>query len=179
LYRAALRLLPAEFRARYAEEMQLLFAERLADVSSAKWWATLTECCNVVLISGRVRLARQPVQAPALIALLILLALVRAPTHQAMPTVGLTPTDSVDFVARDPAGEFTLHVRYGRAVGGSIDHYRLTRRQLIQTPDSIRVLNPRGRVLFAVAYNRDDARIEWAARPAECRGRALDCEASP
>lgn len=175
IYRLSLRLLPYDFRSRYADEMKLSFSERLADQAEAKWSATFAECCNVLVTALRVHIGRQPVQAPALIALMVLLAFVRAPGDQVAPRIGLAPMDSVDFVARDPAGEFTLHVRYGRAVGGTVDHYRLTRQQLVQTPDSIRVLNPHGQVLFAVSYNRDAARIQWAARPAECRGRALQC----
>lgn len=175
LYRVSLSLLPHDFRGRYADEMELLFSERLADDRRASWSVTFVECCNVVLTAARARIGRQPVQAPALIALTVLLAFVRVPGDQAAPRIGLAPTDSVDFRASDPAGEFTLRVRYGRAVGGTVDHYRLTRQQLIQTPDSIRVLNPHGQVLFAVSYNRDAARIQWAARPAECRGRALQC----
>jgi hypothetical protein len=177
VYRASLRLLPHDFRGRYADQMELLFSERLADESTAKWSTTFVECCNVVMTAVRVRFGGQPLQAPALIALTVVLAFVR-PSHQALPRIGLAPVDSVDFVARDPAGEFTLHLRYGRAVGGTIDHYRLTRRHLIQTQDSIRVLSPHGRVLFAVSYNRDAARIQWAARPAACRGRALECGAT-
>jgi hypothetical protein len=177
VYRVALRLLPRDFHARYADEMELLFSERLADESTAKWPATAAECCNVMLTSVRVRLGRQPMQAPALIALMLLLAFVPVPRQQTTPRIGLAPMDSVDFVASDPAGEFTLHLRYGRAVGGTIDQYRLSRNQLVQTADSIRVLNPHGRVLFAVSYNRDAARIQWAARPAACRGRALECGA--
>jgi hypothetical protein len=177
LYRAFLRLLPDDFRSRYADEMELLFTERLTN-ESAGWSSTFVECCNVLVTAVRVRVGRQPVQAPALIALTVLLAFVRVPGNQTAPRIGLAPMDSVDFVASDPAGEFTLHLRYGRPVGGTIDHYRLTREQLIQTPDSIRVLNPHGRVLFAVSYNREAARIQWAARPAACRGRALECGAA-
>jgi hypothetical protein len=177
LYRAFLGLLPHDFRSRYADEMELLFTELLTN-GSAGWSSTFVECCNVVVTAVRVRLGRQPVQAPALIALTVLLAFVRVPGGQTAQRIGLAPMDSVDFVATDPAGDFTLHLRYGRPVGGTIDQYRLTREQLIQTADSIRVLNPHGRVLFAVSYNRDAARIQWAARPAACRGRALECWAA-
>ena len=176
IYRLALRSLPADFRARYADQMELLFTERLQEINN--WSVALAECCNVFWIAARVRLGRQPLQAPALIALTVILALVRVPDG-APPRIGLAPADSVDFVARDPAGEFTLHLRYGRPVGGTIDEHQLTRSQFIQTEDSIRVLNPRGRVLFAVAYDRASARIAWTARPAQCRGRALEREAAP
>ena len=180
VYRCAVRALPDDFRTRYGEEMELSFTERLRDESTDhKWLATLAESCNVLLIAAQTRLGRQPLQAPALIALTVVLAFVRVPTVATSARVGLAPADSVDFVASDPAGDFTLHLRYGRAIGGTIDHQRLSRQQLIQTSDSIRVLNQRGRVLFAVAYNRDAAQIQWAARPAQCRGRALDCEIAP
>jgi hypothetical protein len=175
LYRVSLRLLPHDFRTRYAEEMEWLFRERVAEEARTGWSMTFAECGSVLLTAARVRVGRQPAQAPALIALTLLLAFVRVPGNQTAPHIGLAPMDSVDFNASDPAGEFTLHLRYGRAVGGTIDDHRLTRRQLIQTADSIRVLNQHGDVLFAVSYNRDAARIQWAARPAECRGRALEC----
>jgi hypothetical protein len=109
----------------------------------------------------------------------VLLAMVHTPTTEPPVRIGLTPADSVDFIAQDPAGEFTLHVRYGRAVGATIDRNHLNRHQLQQTKDSIRVLNPHGRVLFAVAYDRDQATIQWEARPASCKGRALVCGAEP
>src|SRR5688572_4912386 len=154
VYRGAMRALPDDFRARYGDEMELLFTERLRDDSvDSKWLATLAEACNVLLIAARTRLGRQPLQAPALIALTVMLAFVRVPGAATSARVGLASADSVDFIARDPAGDFTLHLRYGRAIGGTIDQHRLSRQQLIQTSDSIRVLNPRGRVLFAVAYN--------------------------
>lgn len=118
---------------------------------------------------------QQPLQAPALIALFVMLTLVRTPDTYTPPAFANAPLDSVDFRATDPAGQFTLHVRYGRAVAGSVDNHRVSRRQLIQTADSIRVLNPRGRVLFAVKYNRDDATIQWSPRPVTCKGRTLSC----
>ena len=178
LYALAVRALPEPFRMRYGDDMEAVFAERLSegDAISDAIRITMSECSNVLVAGVRMRVTdQQPLQAPALIALFILLSLVRTPDSFTPATFANTPVDSVDFRATDPAGQFTLHVRYGRAVAGSVDNHRVSRRQLIQTEDSIRVLNPRGRVLFAVAYNRDEATIRWSPRPVACKGRALSC----
>ena len=85
--------------------MELLFSERLADDSQAGWSVTFVECCNVIVTAARARIGRQPVQAPALIALTVLLAFMRVPADQAAPRIGLAPMDSVDFVESTSFGK--------------------------------------------------------------------------
>ena len=180
VYGAAQRLLPADFSRRYADDMLSLFEDRLNDADGRADRATLAirETLNVAVTAAKLRLEmQQPLHAQAIVALFVLLSIIRAPDSYKPPLLMSAPVDSVDFRASDPAGEFTLHVRYGRAVGGSIDRHPVSRRQLIQTDDSIRVLNGRGRVLVAVKYNRDEAKIAWSPRPAACRGRTLSCGA--
>jgi hypothetical protein len=138
--------------------------ERLAETPS--WWLTGLECASVVLTSARLRAHEIPVRIPAMVTATLLLLMLRS----AAP-------ESVDFSATDPAGEFTLSMRRGRAIAGSIDRHPLNRDQLVHAGDSIRVLNAEGRVLFAVAYDKRAASIEWAARPASCKGRAMNCAA--
>ena len=169
-------LLPRTFRSRYGADMAVLLEDRLAETQDVveRGKLLLVECGNVLVTALRLRLRGYPLQAPALLMLIALLWLVRA--------TGSTPVmqpelaaDSVDFRATDPAGEFTLSLRAGRVVRATIDRQTLEQHQLVQTTDSIRVLNRTGRVLFAVAYDRDAGTIAWDARPAACRGRALQC----
>jgi hypothetical protein len=172
-YRAALRLLPPAFRARYACEMTEIASARIAEEG---WLGLLAECASVCVTALRLGLGSYAWRVPALAVAALLFMLLRSgPTFDT--TSAALPADSIDFQATDPAGEFTLQVRAGRVVAGSIDRQPLPRAQLVHTGDSIRVLNPKGRVLFAVAYKRDAATIEWEARPARCRGRALECGA--
>ena len=175
IYRSALAALPLHFRARYAEEMAALFEAELRS-SEACWRTTIAESWSVLIAAATLRCTRQTFQVPALLVIAALATLVQAPSQQTTPINGLAAVDSVQFVATDPAGHFTITVKHGRAVRASVDRHELSRRQLVQSGDSIRVLNPRGRVLFAVAYDRSNATIQWEARPAACRGRALDCE---
>jgi hypothetical protein len=179
MYSTALRALPQEFSGRYGAEMELLLTARLQSEASeiGRWQIASAECMNVLFTALQLRCRRQTIQKAALLGSVLLLAVVRMPDRGTPAVLAMSPADSVDFVATDPAGNFTLNVRYGRAVAGTIDHHPLSRRQLIQTGDSIRVLNPNGHVLFAVAYDRAEARIEWTARPAQCRGRPLTCAA--
>jgi hypothetical protein len=172
IYKWTLRLLPREFHKRYGDEMVLITRDR---VQSEGWAALLAECASVLISALQLRLGRRPLHAPALITALLLFTLLRGGAQPMAPRFALTARDSVDFSASDPAGEFTLRVRHGRAIAATIDQQPIGRNQLVHSGDSIRVLNPRGRVLFAVAYNRNTATINWEARPAACKGRALEC----
>jgi hypothetical protein len=173
LYRIALHMLPRKFRERHGREMMEIVRARVAEEGT---YGLMAECANVMIIALRIRFGRYPLQVPALVVIALLLVLVRSERAPVLSDA-TSPSDSIDFQATDPAGEFTLQVRAGRAVAGSIDRKPLSRQQLVHAGDSIRVLNPSGRVLFAVAYNRSTASIEWEARPARCRGRALECGA--
>jgi hypothetical protein len=172
IYQCALRLLPREFRKRYGDEMVLTARDR---IQSEGWSALLAECLSVLLTAVQLRLGRRPLHAPALITALLLFMLLRGGAQPMAPRFALSARDSVDFSASDPAGDFTLRVRHGRAIAATIDQQPISRKQLVHSGDSIHVLNRRGRVLFAVAYNRQAATINWEARPAACKGRALEC----
>jgi hypothetical protein len=163
-YRACLKLLPLEFGRRYGSEMIEIAEARIVEDGVS---AFVSECANVIVTAVRIRLGRYPLQVPALVVMVLLLMMMRG--------TGSSASNVVDFKATDPAGEFTLQVRNGRVIAGTLDRQPLSRRQLVHVGDSIRVLNQRGRVVFAVAYDPGTSTIEWTARPAACRGRVLDC----
>jgi hypothetical protein len=180
IFRTSLLFFPAYFRTAYADEMEQIFIERVAGLSPlAACATTLAEIVDVFISSVRVRVARATYARPAMIGVLGTIVLASAFTLQTLgrhPVAGLpAPLDSIDFNAHDPAGEFTLAIRHGRPVAATIDHVPLPRDRLLHSGDSIRFLGPSGRVVLAVAYYRDRARIEWQARPRLCRGRASDC----
>jgi hypothetical protein len=180
LFRASLHLLPNSFRDEYAEEMEEIFVERIASLPPlSACAATAAEIADVVLSSVRVRVARATYAGPAMIGVIGTIILASAFTVQTLgrhPVAGIpAPLDSIDFNAHDPAGEFTLAIRHGQPVAATIDRIPLPGNRLLHSGDSIRFLGPSGRVVLAVAYYRDRARIEWQARPRLCRGRASDC----
>ena len=162
-YQLMLRTLPRRFRERYGDEMTDIAADRIAVDGIA---GLLAECGNVLFVAARLRWQRPRLQWTAAVAMTLTLLLLRGSTGSA---------GSFEVTATDPAGEFTLVVQNGRAVGGSIDRQPLTPGQLVHAGDSIRVLAQTGNVLFAVAYDPDKSSIAWEPRPAHCRGRALSC----
>jgi hypothetical protein len=163
IYRAILLLAPRSFRIRFGREMTEIARERIAVEG---WRTVIAECSSLSAAVMRLRLRHHPVQAPALVVVALLLLMLRGEA---------TSASTVDFQATDPAGEFTISVRDGRVISGTIDRQPLQPGQLVHAGDSIRVLSANGRVLFAVAYDRTAETIEWEARPAHCRGRALEC----
>jgi hypothetical protein len=180
LFRATLRLFPTYFRNAYADEMEQIFLERIAPLPPlAACAAAFAEILDVALSAIRVRFARSVFLRPALIGVLgtvVLAAAVTVHTLDWSPAAAaFAPLDSIDFNAHDPAGEFTLTIRHGRPVAATIDHVPLPGNHLLHSGDSIRFLGPSGRVVLAVAYYRERARIEWQARPRACRGQPADC----
>ena len=165
-YRLILQALPRRFRERYGEEMTDIALDRIAVDGIA---GLLAECGSVLVAAARLRLHAPPLRWTAVTALVLTLLLLRGSPGNA---------GSFEVTATDPAGEFTLVMRDGRAVGGSIDRQPLAPGQLVHAGDSIRVLAQTGSVLFAVAYDADKSSIAWAPRPAHCRGRALSCGVS-
>jgi hypothetical protein len=160
--------------------MEEIFIERIASLSLlAACAATVAEIADVVISAVRLRFARATYARPAMIGVLGTIILASAFTIHTLgrnPVVRLSaPLDSIDFTAQDPAGEFTITVRHGQPVAATIDRVPLRRDRFIHAGDSIRFLGPSGRVVLAVAYYRERARIEWQARPSGCRGRAVDC----
>jgi hypothetical protein len=168
------------FRVGYADEMEEIFAERIDALSPlAATAATIAEIADVIVAAIRLRFARVAYARPAMIGVLgtIILASafsVRTLGHDSARGLPAA-VDSIDFSAQDPAGEFTITVRHGQPVAATIDRVPLRPDRLIHSGDSIRFLGPSGRVVLAVAYYRERARIEWQARPSGCRGRAVNC----
>ena len=162
-YRAVLRVLPRRFRSRYGDEMVEIAAERIA---VGGFIVLLSESGSVLLTAARLRLRRPQLELTAALAIALMILLLREDVSAA---------GDFEVKATDPAGEFTLVLRDGRAVAGTIDRQPLSPHQLVHAGDSIRVLAKTGAVLFAVAYDRDRSSIAWEPRSADCRGRALNC----
>lgn len=180
VFRASLHVFPASFRDGYAAEMEEIFFQRIVSLSPhAACTATVAEIADVVFSAMRLRFVRATYARPAMIGVLGTIILASAFTVRTLGGDSArgfrVPLDSIDFKAQDPAGEFTIAVRHGQPVAATIDRVPLRRDRLIQLGDSIRFLSPNGRVVLAVAYYRERARIEWQARPSGCRGRAADC----
>ena len=165
-YRLLLHALPRRFRERYGDEMMDIVLDRIA---TDGLMGLLAECGSVLVTAVRLRLPAPRLRWTAATAMALTLLLLRGSTGNA---------GSFEVTATDPAGEFTLVMRDGRAVGGSIDRQPLAPSQLVHAGDSIRVLAQTGTVLFAVEYDADRSAIAWEPRPARCRGRALSCGVS-
>jgi len=179
-FRASLHLFPGSFRDAYADEMEETFVERIASLSAlAACLTTIVEIADVVLSAIRARFELATYARPATIGVLGTIILASAFTVHTLgrsPAVTLsTAVDSIDFNAHDPAGEFTITVRHGQPVAATIDRVPLRPDRLVHSGDSIRLIGPSGRVVLAVAYYRERARIEWQARPSACRGHAVSC----
>ncbi len=179
LFVASLRLFPAEFRKTYAGEMEEIFVGRIESLDPlAACMILATEIIDVALSAIRVRFGDAVYLRPTTIGLgtIVVAAMITASAVQRNPAAAMrAPLDSIDFNAHDPAGEFTLAIRHGRPVAATIDHVPLPRNRLIHSGDSIHVLGPSGRVVLALAYYHDRARIEWQPRPRFCHGHAVDC----
>lgn len=180
LFRASLHLFPTSFRHAFANEMEGIFVERIASLPPlAACLVTVLEIVDVTASAIRVRVARPTYARSAMIGAfgtVVLAAMVTIATVQRNPVAAdFAPPDSIDFKAMDPAGEFTLTVRHGQLIAATIDHVPVPANRLLHSGDSVRFLGPGGRVVLAVAYFRDRARIEWQARPSVCRGRAVNC----
>ena len=180
LFCASLYLFPRSFRRAYGHEMLEIFSDKigaLPQLSACR--ATLLEVCDVAVAALRARADHAPHVQPALaagIAVAIGAAMITLFDRAWQPTVEISAeSDSIDFNAQDPAGEFTLTIRKGRPIAASIDREPLPAARLVHRGDSIRFLAPSGGVLMTVAYHRERARIEWQARPESCRGQATSC----
>lgn len=78
-------------------------------------------------------------------------------------TGGAAP-DSLDFRARDPAGEFTLSIRRGRVEAATVDGRRIPERRVVQAEDSIHVLARDGESLVSVHFDPGAGEIRWDPR---------------
>lgn len=182
VFRNALRLLPPAFRRSYADEMLEVFESRLALTRGfAAVRLTAVEAGDVVRTAARVALGSAASTQPALVGgfALALLATMLTLQQTAIPTHDLSApaTDSVDFSAIDPAGEFTLTIRAGRPVAATVDRVPLPTERVVQQGDSIRLLDPQGSVILSLAYDRGAARIAWEPRPHVCHEESGPCAA--
>lgn len=75
----------------------------------------------------------------------------------------VVPGAEVVVRASDPAGEFTLTLQGGRLVAASVDRVAYPADRLVQTADSLRVLDAAGRAVVAVAFEAPGT-IRWEPR---------------
>lgn len=181
MFGASLYLFPRSFRRAYGHEMVEIFADRISALPRlSACGATVLEVCDVAVAALRARVDHAPHVQPAVagaIAIAIAASMITLHERTWQPTAVISAqSDSIDFNAQDPAGEFTLTIRQGRPIAASIDREPLPAARLVHRGDSIRFLAPSGGVLLTVAYHRESARIEWQARPESCRGQAANCE---
>jgi hypothetical protein len=88
----------------------------------------------------------------ALVAVLLVASLIRAGAGGELVVI-----------ATDPAGDFTLTFRGDVLVAATVDHVPYGGDRLVQTGDSVRVLDAAGRTLVSVEY-LPPGRIRWAPR---------------
>ena len=180
LYRASLLLCPREFRRRFGDEMHDILALKLDEAATASQSLQLFvgEVFDVVVTALRLRFGRSSANQPALLGLAVTAVIMVLSVHEHRLQPQLSPlaaADSIDFNATDPAGAFTVTIRNGRPVAASLDNVPVPRTRILSTRDSIRFLSPRGGVVLALAYDPQQGRIEWEARPQSCRGQATTC----
>ena len=155
LYRCSLRVLPKDFRARYADEMLDTYRERTMEIGS--WRGGFREIADVLVTAGRLY-SPQPAAR-----LLVGAAL----TCSAMLLVYRGTEQRIDFRAVDPAGEFTLTLSRGRPVAATINGESVPLTRLQQSGDSIRFLHTDGSVLLTLAHEPGSSSIAWEARERE------------
>lgn len=70
----------------------------------------------------------------------------------------------VDIRARDPAGEFTLALREGRAVAATVAGRTVPRERLLQQGDRVRIPDPSGGPALEIRVKEGGRGISWQAR---------------
>jgi len=197
-YTALLRLLPPGFRRAHGAEMQDLVWRRLREHRHAPWPVRalghgVAELADLVRTAASLRFRDLAVgsrswttqarvggrgarlaAASMLAAVLVVMAPdIRIESSGAVGSPELAAAaDSLDFRARDPAGEFTLSIRRGVVVAATVDGQSLPEGRIVQAGDSIRLLAPEGGLVVGVHFDSREGRIGWQARagtePVEC-----------
>ncbi|HVF40016.1 MAG TPA: hypothetical protein VM939_08945 [Gemmatimonadaceae bacterium] len=177
LFSLSLQLLPLKFRLRYASEMQDVFLERGRDRSGlALLIFTADEVSGLVATALRARFDPSVLPKSAIAGVIMATALTLVVMRSfPVSTTTSSAVNRMDVSAHDPAGEFTVTIREGKAVAATIDRVPLPRHQIVHRGDSIRIMSRGGEVVLALAYHRDKGQIEWKARSASCRLRAAEC----
>jgi len=181
LFRASLRILPREFRAVYGAEIEDVFTQRLGERSPLARLAFLTEeILDIAVIAARARFDHSAFSQRSIrLAVVTASALTAVVLLNTRNTTGTAHVPSrIDFSAHDAAGQFTLTILKGRPIAVTMNEVPLPPGRVIQSGDSIHVLASSGKVALALAYDRESARIEWKARPVECRSSPTECDAS-
>jgi hypothetical protein len=159
LWPAALR------RAVGAEHDSVLFDVLHTAYDRGGWRAALGqwlyEAGDVLATALRVQPApmRRNLVSACLVTATVLLVLVPGMRGAAAP-------EGVVVYARDPAGEFSLVFRHGMVVSATVDRVPYPPANLVQTADSVRVLDAAGRTLVAV-HIETPGTIRWNARTGE------------
>jgi hypothetical protein len=163
LLRPASWLWPARLR-RTGAERDLVLEELLSEAYDtgglpglSKRW--LTEVVDALGVAAR----HGPVATPAARGGLVLVTLAGGALLLRGPAAA--PVGSVVVTATDAAGEFTLTIERGRLVAASVDRVPWPADGLVQTADSLRVLDGTGGAVVAVEFEAPGT-IRWAPRPA-------------
>lgn len=156
------RLWPRHLRAGVAADYAPILAEALADARSAGGWPGFLlrwvhEAGDVMAVAVREHAAPQGRFALATAALVLttiaVLPMLRGPLHAGDLVVN----------AHDPAGAFTLTFKRGAVVAATVDGVDYSGRRLVQSADSVRVVDAAGRTLVVVQFEAP-ATIRWAPR---------------
>jgi hypothetical protein len=126
--------------------------ERGGSLAMAARW--LHEAGDLLVVAVQAR----PVRARAAVALAAGAVVVTA----VLPMIGM-PAEQLVVNAVDPAGEFTLTFRRGTVVSATVDGRPYAGDHLVQTRDSVRVVDAAGRILVAVSFEPAGT-VRWAAR---------------
>lgn len=190
VYAVLLRLLPPGFRRAHGGEMLDLVRRRLRErrhvaAPPRALGHGIAELADLIRAAGSLRIrglaARSRSWTPSmgvggrgarlaaasmLAAVLVVMAPdIRIEGSGAVESPELTAAaDSLDFRARDPAGEFTLSIRRGVVVAATIDGQSLPEGRIVQAGDSIRLFAPEGGLVVGVHFDPREGRIGWRAR---------------
>lgn len=112
------------------------------------------EAADALLMAVRLRPA-----AATLMAMLLVLG------GESLRARHIVTSDAIVVRAADPAGEFTLTLDRGRLVAASVDRVDYPADRLVQTADSLHVLDAAGRAIVAVAFEAPGT-VRWEPRVA-------------
>lgn len=160
LLRPLVWLWPSSLRSA-GSERELVLEEVLGDAYATRGpRGVISRCCREAADAIGVAVRARPVAARSALAGVALLGCALL-----LPWEPGGRDDTVVVSAVDAAGEFTLTLHGGRLVAASVDRIAYPADRLVQTPDSLRVLNAAGRPVVAVSFEAPGT-IRWEPRGA-------------
>jgi hypothetical protein len=157
-FRLSLVAFPAEFRRRFSDEMESVFADRCQEQTPlVRPWFVAGEIFTAAVAGTRLRIAghsrHETLKASVMIAMLITTLTIR----------GISSPARIDFSGHDPAGLFTIAVVDGKAIAATLNKIQVAPSSIIQRGDSISILGERGNVALAVQFH-SNGEISWMPR---------------